>query len=271
MFARQRSRLDRVAPVRWLARKHITSRVLVALLLGLPFAAAAEAHTAPLRAVQDPGDQLWVSRFNSQTNGYDAAFGLAISPDGTKLFVTGQTRRPGGDDDYGTVAYDAATGQEIWARRYDSGGPDYASDIAVSPDGSIVFVTGQTRPPGGDDDYGTVAFDAETGDRLWANVFNRPQRGSDDHPSALGVSPDGATVFVTGWSVGARTGADYATVAYDATTGSHLWVGRYNGPGDKDDRAHGLGISPDGATVYVTGESLGSGTDYDYATIAYWA
>ena len=46
-----------------------------------------------------------------------------------------------------------------------------------------------------------------------------------------GVSPDGSKVFVTGYSVGSASGYDYATVAYDASTGSELWVKRYDGPG----------------------------------------
>jgi hypothetical protein len=48
---------------------------------------------------------------------------------------------------------------------------------------------------------------------------------------ALGVSPDGTTVFVSGTSIGRDGSFDYATVAYDASTGHGLWLARYNGPG----------------------------------------
>ena len=38
-------------------------------------------------------------------------------------------------------------------------------------------------------------------------------------------------VFVTGVSNGGSTSSDdYATIAYDASTGARLWVNRYNGP-----------------------------------------
>ena len=59
--------------------------------------------------------------------------------------------------------------------------------------------------------------------------YNGPGNG-DDVAYALGVSPDGSKVFVTGRSTGS-TSADYATVAYDASSGTQLWVKRYNGPG----------------------------------------
>jgi len=46
------------------------------------------------------------------------------------------------------------------------------------------------------------------------------------------------------------------------------WVARYNGPGNGDDSAWELRIDNSGY-LYVVGPSLGSGTNYDYATIKY--
>jgi hypothetical protein len=85
------------------------------------------------------------------------------------------------------------------------------------------------------------------------------------------VSPDGTTVFVTGYSYGSTVISDYATVAYDASAGVKRWVRRYNGPANGDDFATALGMSPDGATVFVTGAVTGKTSPWDYATVAYAA
>src|SRR5256885_10347870 len=76
-----------------------------------------------------------------------------------------------------------------------------------------------------------------------------------DAATALRVSPDGSTVFVTGSSGASSYENDYATVAYNATTGAQLWVERYNGPSGLDDQATALAVSPSGSTVFVTGTS----------------
>ena len=85
------------------------------------------------------------------------------------------------------------------------------------------------------------------------------------------MSPDGAFVYVTGYSFGRGSDLDYATIAYDASSGSRRWVSRYNGPGNGGDSAYGLGVAPDGSQVYVTGYSLGSGGVTEIATVAYEA
>jgi WD40 repeat protein len=164
----------------------------------------------------------------------------------------------------------AAPGSRLWARRYD--GPahsgDKASALGVSPDGSVVFVTGSSKGSTSYFDYATVAYDSVTGMKLWAKRYDGP--GNDgDSANALAVSPDGSQVFVTGTSVGSTSGLDYATVAYDASTGATLWAKRYNGPGNQGDSAAALEVSSDGGKLFVTGYSFGSTSDVDYATVAY--
>ncbi len=73
----------------------------------------------------------------------------------------------------------------------------------------------------------------------------------------------------TGWCNSAASEADYAAVAYNATTGAHLRAGLYNGPANGHDLAYSLAVRPAAGTVFVTGTSAGADSGSDYATIAY--
>jgi len=75
-------------------------------------------------------------------------------------------------------------------------------------------VTGQSEGPRGSPDYFTIAY-ASSGAKLWVSRFNGPANGADA-ASALAVSPNGSTVFVTGGSYGGSSNVDYLTIAYDA-------------------------------------------------------
>src|SRR5207244_464034 len=124
----------------------------------------------------------------------------------------------------------ASPGSQLWATRYNGPGNtnDNADDLGVSPDGSVVFVTGGSYRSNGVPDYATIAYDASTGSQLWVSRYNGPANAGD-FAGDLRVSPDGSTVYVTGYSNRSSGYPDYATVAYDASTGSQLWVTRYNG------------------------------------------
>jgi hypothetical protein len=74
-------------------------------------------------------------------------------------------------------------------------------------------------------------------------------------------------VIVTGYSTGSGTGNDYATIKY-SSAGTPLWTNRYARPGNGDDSAYAVAV--DGSNnVIVTGSSIGTGGNYDYATIMY--
>ena len=217
-------------------------------------------------AAASGGAQLWLARFDGAAHDSDDANSVAVSPDGTKIYVTGTSHGlfPAGQD-YATVAYDAATGAQLWEARYDfrAGccGVDRAAALALSPDGTRVYVTGQS---GNAPVIATVAYDAGTGAQLW--VARSAVAGM---PSGIAVRGDGTRVYVTGTR--SLSPVDYATLAYDASTGAQVWQASYGGAANRDDRAAGLGVSPDGTLVYVTGTSQESSSPKVVAatTIAY--
>ena len=113
------------------------------------------------------GARRWVSRYNGPGNGYDAATAIAISPDGSTVYVPGRTYRPGAAGGYGTVAYNAATGAQRWVSQHHCSSIDKSSAVIVSPDGKA---SGQG--------YETVAYDAATGQQQWARRYGTPATAS---------------------------------------------------------------------------------------------
>ncbi|MGH2690932.1 MAG: PQQ-binding-like beta-propeller repeat protein [Actinomycetota bacterium] len=217
-------------------------------------------------------------------DGEEAAQSSAVSSDGSRLFVAGYSWDDATGFDYSTVAYDATTGARLWAARYD--GPehldDYANSVAVSPNGSRVFVTGivdrgtnqQGRAIG---DFGTTAYDAQSGAEVWASRYDGPA-GLHDVAYAIAVGPEGGSVYVTGPSRAADGTYEYATVAHDANSGDVAWSSRYRGPYGQADVPAAIDVTPGGDQIVVTGISKGPGgdpvtisgdDDWDFATVAY--
>src|SRR5439155_686524 len=162
---------------------------------------------------------LWRTSYNGTGNSSDEAAGIAVRPDGSMVFVTGASYSSTGNTDFATVAYDAANGAVSWKARFagPAGGNDAPVALAVSPDGTKVYVSG-TRYGGPDNDtmdYQTFAYNAATGATVWASRYNG---GWDDYGSTLAVAPNGSSVFVTGASYDGTTFFN-KTVAYGAGRG----------------------------------------------------
>ena len=210
------------------------------LVTGLGPAMPAAASTAP----------QWQKTFPAA--GYSVSGkATAVSPDGSTVFVTGTAANAtaGADTGFGkTIAYNAATGALIWTATFNPhpGVDDNGfSSIAVTPNGSTVFVTGRS----GDANQGlglveaTVAYNAATGAELW-QVIGTTHDSNGVHP--LAVSPDSSKVFVT--SAGGSTAGQ--TSAYNAATGARLWTTQAGGDA--------IALSAKGSALYVTGEPIGS-------------
>jgi len=204
-------------------------------------------------------DTAWVRRYNGSGDSIDEAFAIAVDGSGN-VYVTGESY-----GDYATIKY-YPDGDTAWVRRYNGPGnsTDYARAIAVDGSGNV-YVTGNSSGSGTSSDYCTIKY-KPNGDTAWVRRYNGP---GDTTDGARAVAVDGSgNVYVTGGSEGSGTDYDYATIKY-YPNGDTAWVRRYNGPGNWDDFAYAIAVDGSG-NVYVTGESEGSGTNYDYATIKYY-
>jgi PQQ-like domain len=217
------------------------------------------------------GDRLWVSRYDDPDSGPDLVRALAVSPDGSRIYVTGESYQ-GADPpltfDYATVAYDAFTGSELWVSRYNGRHDnDHAYGVAVSPDGSRVFVTGESLDHSLND-LTTIAYDAASGLQLWVDRYDGPGDGQDTGNDIV-VSLDGSLVYVTGDSRGFATSDDAIVVAYNSATGARRWIGRYDSGYQGDDGGSAITLSPDGTRLFVAGHAGGANLLADCLTLAY--
>lgn len=206
---------------------------------------------------------VWVQTYNGPGNAHDAACDIAVDDSGN-VYVAGQSVGDGTDWDYSTIKY-LPDGDTAWVRRYNgtANGPDIPFDMAIDGYGNV-YVTGYSRGSGGNADYLTIKYYA-SGDTAWVRRYN----GSiDSTDAAYGIAiDDSGNVYVTGDSPGTGTSYDYTTLKYNAQ-GDEVWVSRYNGPGNNEDKAYAVVVDKEGY-VYVTGKSKGDGSNYDFATVKY--
>src|SRR5262249_54962046 len=88
------------------------------------------------------GDQVWVARDAGRHGAYDQLGGMVESPDGSTVYVA---RSSAGD--IVVVAHDAGSGVRTWSIRVRDprGAQLFADAVALSPDGSRLFVTGEVE------------------------------------------------------------------------------------------------------------------------------
>ena len=103
------------------------------------------------------GAQMWASQYRGPGQ-FSMPRAVTISPDGSTVFVTGSSEGNVTNRDYATVAYNAATGRQLWVRRYNGPGSqgDDPAAIVAAPDGKTVYVTGTSQGSGTRVDYATI-------------------------------------------------------------------------------------------------------------------
>lgn len=188
------------------------------------------------------GERLWLAH-HGRTAGAGAAASskargvdIVASPDGARVFVTGFIAEREPFVEWVTIAYDGATGEELWTRSQASGTDDAAEpkEMVLHPDGRLLYVTGWGKQPrlrGGSFDFVTVAYDTSTGAVVWSDGFHSPfdrvAFDSDDLGWSVDMSPDGRLLYVAGFSEDPAdpdpNGANYHLEARDARTGQEVW------------------------------------------------
>ncbi|MEO8209678.1 MAG: SBBP repeat-containing protein [bacterium] len=153
-----------------------------------------------------------------------------------------------------------------WSSTYNgqANDTDEVTSMKVDNQGNV-YITGYSCGSSTKKDFATIKYNS-AGVQLWVAIYNNNELNGDDIASAVEVDASG-NVYVTGQSAGAGTFADYLTIKY-SSTGEQLWIARYNGKGNDDDKAFDIAIDGLGS-VYVTGYSVGAVSSEDFTTIKY--
>lgn len=263
-------------------------------------------NNTPPQDAGDPefGDQLWIARHEGISPDSGSRPGevdrIAITPDGQTVVVVGTQIEPRNGDEQCNlplsscsssmliIGYDATSGEKLWSARHaGSDGFTTGSDVAISPDGTVAFVTGfeqidveqvHARPV-------TVAYSlggGTAGDQLWIARHDSATGNYGSWHNA--VSDDGERVFVASTVQIDDTPFDerMSTHAYDAATGELLWSAQFGAadygfaPGHTEPDRFWKGaitVSPDNDLIFVTGNHCEGGTCntgvYAMVTVAY--
>ncbi|MFH1717319.1 MAG: SBBP repeat-containing protein [Planctomycetota bacterium] len=214
------------------------------------------------------GVEQWVARHNGLANANDVAYTLGVDSRGN-VYVTGESDNNGSRLDYATIKYNP-DGIEQWMATYDGPGNHQDSARAMKLDAlDNVYVTGCSYGDGSTmEDYATIKYDSNGVERWVARYAGPASHPSSAYDIAQAIAVDTlGNVYVTGYSDGAGTSYDYATVKYN-THGVEQWVARYTGTGNKYDYAQAIALDKQG-NAYVTGYSFNTGTNHDFATVKY--
>ena len=187
--------------------------------------------------------------------GFDSLIGLAISTDGSQVFVTGEG--------YGTLAvFDRDAGGDLTLRTVFEDGAGGIEDlngaygVALSPDDSQVFVVGLY-------DDTLVVFDRDTnsGELSYRTTFKDDVDGVEglDGAGYVVTSPDGRQIFVT-------SPVENTLVVFerDIVSGEISYRETFV---DGEDGVDGLNypygvlVSDDGSQIFVAGSGWNSGND----------
>jgi type IX secretion system substrate protein/beta-propeller repeat-containing protein len=228
------------------------------------------------------GTQLWVKRYNGPSNLQDEAFALFVD-DAGNVYVTGGSQQTNKGYDYLTVKYSSA-GTQLWTARYDaSSGNDIAAGIKVDAYGSV-FVAGTSYGgPATKMDYATIKYNS-AGVQQW---LKRNNGTANDTDAATSIDLDVyGNAYVTGYVKNNVTGYDYTTIKYLNFDGTVEWNKNFADTRvttNAVEKAWKVKVVSKSCAVsktpyfvpcwiidiYVTGQSNGASTGFDYLTLHY--
>ncbi|PSG96756.1 hypothetical protein BRD56_09035 [Thermoplasmatales archaeon SW_10_69_26] len=187
---------------------------------------------------------------------YDGDHDLVIAVGSTRPPDGGRERVVGADDteDATAVAFDAATGEEVWRHKLDTAGEhDVFADVEAAADTGPVYVTGATTDATGTQHGLVRALDPASGEPVWTDTFVSPHSDSDGffgledtYAFRTAVTSQGE-LLVSGTYTSADGDSDTHFRSYDPASGALAWNLTYEGHSSENEYIEWLDVD-DGAT-----------------------
>ncbi len=208
---------------------------------------------------------IWQNTFSGTVFGNDIPVEMLVSQDNRLVVTAAMNNLPGGLD-YGVFRFDTSS---TLAMQYFYNGTGNNQDIpyAITTDAANnIFVTGSSRNADtlGSEDFLTMKIDP-TAFILWEKRYNGNGNGFD-YGTSIAVDNMG-NVFVGGTTDKHDFHQQYALLKY-GSMGDLFWLEEYSKIENSEDFIYTT-LTDNGGSIYVTGISFDSTSDYDIATIKY--
>ena len=209
------------------------------------------------------GAQIWARRFDG-ANSIDIPKAITVDNNGNTYVVGTSYRNVTIEEDIMLIRMDN-NGIVLWNSVYGGTSQDFdsPSDVQVDDFGNI-YVAGKVKNLGHGEDF-LIARYRPNGQLHWDYIYQSPTNGYDEAKRVF-INSD-FEVFASGYSNITGNNDDYITVKID-TLGNEEWFTRFNGPASASDQMVDFKVDIDG-NIFVTGSSVGNGTNRDYSTIKY--
>jgi uncharacterized delta-60 repeat protein len=206
----------------------------------------------------------WVTRYNNRSYNHDDLPAAIALDKEENIYITGNSVRLNTSNDILTLKYDTS-GVQQWVNFYNGpgDGSDYGRAIVIDTNDAI-YVTGKIYAGETSSTVVLLRY-STTGQLVWASSYIGNEIG-DNEPTAMVLDPTGCPV-IAGMTYHSLSNFDFLTLKYDSS-GTLLWKGEYDAAAAGIDYAVSLTTDAVG-DVYVTGNSVGSGSGIDIATLKY--
>ena len=209
------------------------------------------------------GGVVWTERFDG-ANSIDSPKSITYDENGNTYVVGTSYRNVTVEEDIMIIQINSA-GVTQWDAVYGGTANDFDSPSHVTTDDlGNIYVSGKVKNLGNGEDF-YVARYRPNGALHWNYIYQSPTNGYDEAKRVYVNS--NFEIYASGYSNLSGNSDDYITVRLD-TLGTEQWFTRFNGPSSGSDQMSDFQVDASG-NIFVTGSSVGSGTNRDYSTIKY--